>query len=88
MLLYPSYNLLKRYIYCKKYFWNSSYFINHFEFVSGVVLGIILNTTQEKVVHKSLVYQIIIGILMCINIITYLVSVSAIDVSTNDSKNK
>ena len=69
-LLYPSYNLIKRYVFCKKYFWDSSYFINLFEFVSGVILGIVLSTTQESVLIKPLVYQIIIGILICINILS------------------
>ena len=85
-LLYPSYNLIKRYVFCKKYFWRSSYFINLFEFVSGIVLGTVLSTTQESVGIKPLVYQIIIGILMCINITSYLISISTVDVLTNDSK--
>ena len=88
MLTYPIYNFLKRYVFCKKYFWESSYFINLFEFISGVILGIVLNTTQESVLIKPLVYQIIIGILICINIMTYLVSVSTVNVFTNNSKNK
>ena len=85
-LLYPSYNLIKRYVFCKKYFWDSSYFINLFEFVSGIVLGTVLSTTQESIVIKPLVYQIIIGILLCINITSYLISISTVDVLTNDSK--
>jgi hypothetical protein len=85
-LTYPSYNLFKRYVFCKKYFWDSSYFINLFEFISGVVLGTILSTTQESIVIKPLVYQIIIGILLCINITSYLISVPTVDVLTNDSK--
>ena len=85
-LLYPSYNLIKRYVFCKKYFWDSSYFINLFEFVSGVVLGTVLSTTQESVIIEHLVYQIIIGMLLCINITSYLISISTIDVLTNDSK--
>ena len=85
-LLYPSYNLIKRYVFCKKYFWRSSYFINLFEFISGVVLGTVLSTTQESVIIEHLVYQIIIGMLICINITSYLISISTIDVLTNDSK--
>jgi len=87
-LLYPSYNLIKRYVFCKKYFWRSSYFINLFEFISGVVLGTVLSTTQESVLIKPLVYQIIIGILICINITSYLISIPTVDVLTNDSKDK
>ncbi len=87
-LLYPSYNLIKRYVFCKKYFWRSSYFINLFEFISGVVLGTVLSTTQESVIIGPLVYQIIIGMLICINITSYLISISTVDVLTNDSENK
>ena len=88
MLTYPTYNLFKRYIFCKKYFWESSYFINLFEFISGVVLGTVLSTTQESVIIGPLVYQIIIGMLICINITSYLISISTVDVLTNDSKDK
>lgn len=87
-LTYPSYNLFKRYVFCKKYFWRSSYFINLFEFFSGMVLGTVLSTTQESIVIKPLVYQIIIGMLLCINITSYLVSISTVNVLTNDSKDK
>lgn len=87
-LTYPSYNLFKRYVFCKKYFWRSSYFINLFEFFSGVVLGTVLSTTQESIVIKPLIYQIIIGLIICINITSYLVSISTVDVLTNDSKDK
>ncbi len=88
MLTYPTYNLFKRYIFCKKYFWESSYFINLFEFVSGVVIGIILNTTQESVNINSLIYQIIIGLLMCINITSYLISVPTVNILTLDSEHQ
>jgi len=87
-LLYPSYNLIKRYVFCRKYFWRSSYFINLFEFISGVVLGTVLSTTQESVLIKPLVYQMIIGILICINITSYLISVPTVDVLTNNSKDE
>ena len=87
-LTYPSYNLIKRYFFCKKYFWRSSYFINLFEFVSGIVLGTVLSTTQESVLINPLVYQIIIGILICINITSYLISISTVDVLTNNSKDE